>query len=295
MKKNNIGYLLREGVRGVFLHGFMSFAAVCVTVACLIIMGSFSLILYDLHVMILDLEKENQVLVYIDENYSEARAKSVGSQINMISNVHEATFVSRQEALDDFIAEQGDEATFSGLDASTFRDRYVVSMEDSALTLQTVEHIEQIEGVADVSVHYEITNGFQTVQRVLNVASMAIIAVLFVVSLFIISNTVKLSMYGRNEEIACMKMVGASNSFIRLPFVVEGFILGVLGAAIAFFLEWGLYDFVGAKIAAIDTLQLVTVVPFTEVIEIVALAYAVTGFFVGVFGSVLSIRKFLKV
>lgn len=295
MKKNNIGYLLREGVRGVFLHGFMSFAAVCVTVACLIIMGSFSLILYDLHVMILDLEKENQVLVYIDENYSEARAKSVGSQINMISNVHEATFVSRQEALDDFIAEQGDEATFSGLDASTFRDRYVVSMEDSALTLQTVEHIEQIEGVADVSVHYEITNGFQTVQRVLNVASMAIIAVLFVVSLFIISNTVKLSMYGRKEEIAIMKMVSATNSFIRLPFVVEGFILGVLGAAIAFFLEWGLYDFVGAKIAAIDTLQLVTVVPFTEVIEIVALAYAVTGFFVGVFGSVLSIRKFLKV
>ena len=295
MKKNNIGYLLREGVRGVFLHGFMSFAAVCVTVACLIIMGSFSLILYDLHVMIVDLEKENQVLVYIDENYSEARAKSVGSQINMISNVHEATFVSRQQALDDFIEEQGDEQTFSGLDASTFRDRYVVSMEDSALTLQTVEHIKQIEGVADVSVHYEITNGFQTVQRVLNVASMAIIAVLFVVSLFIISNTVKLSMYGRKEEIAIMKMVGATNSFIRLPFVVEGFILGVLGAGIAFFLEWGLYDFVGSKITAIDTLQLVTVVPFTEVIEIVALAYAITGFIVGVFGSVLSIRKFLKV
>ena len=115
------------------------------------------------------------------------------------------------------------------------------------------------------------------------------------VSLFIISNTVKLSMYGRKEEIGIMKMVGATNSFIRLPFVVEGFILGMLGAAIAFFLEWGLYTFVGDKIAAIDTLQLVTVVPFTEVIEIVAIAYAITGFFVGVFGSVLSIRKFLKV
>ena len=191
--------------------------------------------------------------------------------------------------------EQGNQETFAGLDASTFRDRYVVSMEDSSLTMQTVEHIRQIEGVADVSVHYEITNGFQTVQRVLNVASIAIIAVLFVVSLFIISNTVKLSMYGRKEEIGIMKMVGATNSFIRLPFVVEGFILGMLGAAIAFFLEWGLYTFVGDKIAAIDTLQLVTVVPFTEVIEIVAIAYAITGFFVGVFGSVLSIRKFLKV
>ena len=91
MKKNNIGYLLREGFKGVFLHGFMSFAAICVTVACLIIMGTFSLILYNLHVMILDLEQENEILVYIDENYSEAKAKSVGSQINLISNVHEAT------------------------------------------------------------------------------------------------------------------------------------------------------------------------------------------------------------
>ena len=80
MKKNNIGYLLREGFKGVFLHGFMSFAAICVTVACLIIMGTFSLILYNLHVMILDLEQENEILVYIDENYSEAKAKSVGSQ-----------------------------------------------------------------------------------------------------------------------------------------------------------------------------------------------------------------------
>ena len=87
MKKNNIGYLLREGFKGVFLHGFMSFAAICVTVACLIIMGTFSLILYNLHVMILDLEQENEILVYIDENYSEAKAKSVGSQINLISNV----------------------------------------------------------------------------------------------------------------------------------------------------------------------------------------------------------------
>ena len=115
MKKNNIGYLLREGFKGVFLHGFMSFAAICVTVACLIIMGTFSLILYNLHVMILDLEQENEILVYIDENYSEAKAKSVGSQINLISNVHEAKFVSRQQALDEFIDTQNDAALFDGI------------------------------------------------------------------------------------------------------------------------------------------------------------------------------------
>lgn len=85
MKKNNIGYLLREGFRGVFLHGFMSFAAICVTVACLIIMGSFCLILYNTSAMVKELEQKNEMLVYIDESYSEAKAKSVGSQINLIT------------------------------------------------------------------------------------------------------------------------------------------------------------------------------------------------------------------
>ena len=295
MKKNNIGYLLREGFRGVFLHGFMSFAAVCVTVACLLIMGTFSLVLYNLHVMIVDLEQENEVLVYIDENYSEAEAKSVGSQINLISNVHEAKFVSRSEALDNFVENQNDSTLFGGLDPSILRDRYVVTMEDNKLLEQTVAEIEKIDGVAEVTAHYEIANGFQTLQKVLNIASSVIIIVLFVVSLFIISNTVKLAMYSRSEEIAIMKMVGATNSFIRLPFVVEGFILGMLGAVIAFFLEWGLYDFLEKKIAVVDTLQLIQVVPFKEVIELVILAYALTGFAVGVVGSLLSIRKFLKV
>ena len=295
MKKNNIGYLLREGFRGVFLHGFMSFAAVCVTVACLIIMGTFSLVLYNVHVMIVDLEKENQVLVYIDEDYSEAEAKSVGSRINLISNVHEAKFVSRGQALDNFVGKQSDTTAFNGVDASILRDRYEVTVEDNSLLEQTVAEIEKIDGVAEVNAYYEIANGFQSLQKVLNIASMVIIIVLFVVSLFIISNTVKLAMYSRSEEIAIMKMVGATNSFIRLPFVVEGFILGMLGAVIAFFLEWGLYDFLQAKIAVVDTLRLFQIVPFAEVIELVAISYALTGFAVGVVGSLLSIRKFLKV
>ena len=295
MKKNNIGYLLREGFRGVFLHGFMSFAAVCVTVACLIIMGTFSLVLYNVHVMIVDLEKENQVLVYIDEDYSEAEAKSVGSRINLISNVHEAKFVSREQALENFVGKQSDTTAFNGVDASILRDRYEVTVEDNSLLEQTVAEIEKIDGVAEVNAYYEIANGFQSLQKVLNIASMVIIIVLFVVSLFIISNTVKLAMYSRSEEIAIMKMVGATNSFIRLPFVVEGFILGMLGAVIAFFLEWGLYDFLQAKIAVVDTLRLFQIVPFAEVIELVAISYALTGFAVGVVGSLLSIRKFLKV
>ena len=295
MKKNNIGYLLREGVRGVFLHGFMSFAAIWVTVACLLIMGTFGLVLYNLNEMILDLEQDNEVLVYIDETYSQAEAKSVGSQINMITNVHNARFVSREEALTDFVQEQQDEDLFAGLESSTFRDRYVVSMENNSLMKQTCDEIRRIEGVAEVAAHYEIQEGFQTIQKILNIASAIIITVLFVVSMLIISNTVKLAMYDRKEEIAIMKMVGATNGFIRWPFVVEGFILGFLASVLAFFLQWGLYNFLEIQIANVDSLQLISLVPFVEVIEIVAVCYAAVGFVVGVFGSLLSIRKFLKV
>ena len=104
MKNKNVGYLLKEGIRGIFLHGFMSFAAVCVTVACLIIMGSFSLIMLNLDHMVLELEQQNQVLVYIDESYTEAEAKSVGSEINLIPNVAKSEFVSKEAALDSFVS-----------------------------------------------------------------------------------------------------------------------------------------------------------------------------------------------
>ncbi|MGM9650815.1 MAG: permease-like cell division protein FtsX [Faecousia sp.] len=294
-KSKNIGYLFQEGFRGIFLHGFMSFAAVCVTVACLIIIGSFSMILYNLQLLVTELEQQNEVLVYIDETYNTAQAKSVGSQINLIPNVQNAVFKSREEALNDFIAEQGDIDAFGGVISDDLRDRFVVTLVDNAQMEQTVEAIAQIPGVADINDHPEIAQGFTTIQNVLNVAAAAIIIVLLVVSLFIISNTIKLAMYDRRDEIAIMKMVGATNGFIRLPYVVEGFLIGIFSAAVAFFAEWGLYDLVAAKIQQIDSLQLFAVVPFTDVIWPMVATFGITGLLVGVLGSLMSIRKFLDV
>ncbi|MDD7772177.1 MAG: permease-like cell division protein FtsX [Firmicutes bacterium] len=294
-KSKNIGYLFQEGFRGIFLHGFMSFAAVCVTVACLIIIGSFSMILYNLQLLVTELEQQNEVLVYIDETYNTAQAKSVGSQINLIPNVQNAVFKSREEALNDFIAEQGDIDAFGGVISDDLRDRFVVTLVDNAQMEQTVEAIAQIPGVADINDHPEIAQGFTTIQNVLNVAAAAIIIVLLVVSLFIISNTIKLAMYDRRDEIAIMKMVGATNGFIRLPYVVEGFLIGIFSAAVAFFAEWGLYDLVAAKIQQIDSLQLFAVVPFMDVIWPMVATFGITGLLVGVLGSLMSIRKFLDV
>ena len=295
MKSNNFGYLLKEGVRGIFLHGFMSFAAVCVTVACLIIIGSFSMLLYNLNIMVAEVEQDAEILVYIDENYTEAEAKSVGSKINMIENVHQATFVSRQQALEEFVAKQGNEAAFQGIQADVLRDRFIVTLEDNNRMKETVPMIEAVSGVDQGNAPYRVAEAFATVQHILRIVSAAVIILLLVVSLLIISNTVKLAMYDRRDEIAIMKMVGATNAFIRFPFVVEGFLLGMFGAAMAFFLEWGLYNALVSWIGKVDALNLLQFVPFAELLWPMMGTFGAAGLFVGIFGSFTSIRRFLDV
>lgn len=295
MKLNNLGYLLKEGFRGIFLHGFMSFAAVCVTVACLVIVGSFSILAYNLDVMVEELNQTSEILVYIDSDLSDAEAKSIGTKINMLDNVLKSTFVSREEALEDFVADHDGDSAFSGVQAQDLRHRYVVTLEDNTKMKQTDEQLKQLPGVAKTNAAYELAEGFSTIQDVLHLVSLAIIAVLLVVSLLIISNTVKLAMYDRKDEIAIMKMVGATNGFIRLPFVVEGFSLGMMGAILAFGLEWLGYDAMIQKIAAVDALQLFKLVSFQELLIPMVIVFAAAGMFVGIVGSWTSIRKFMNV
>ena len=295
MKFSNIGYLLKEGFKGIFLHGFMSFAAVCVTVACLVIVGSFSALAYNLDEMVQDLNQTSEILVYIDSDLSDAEARSIGTKINLLDNVRQATFVSREEALQDFIADHDGDSAFSGVQASDLRHRYIVTLEDNTKMEQTDAALKQLPGVAKTNAAYELAKGFTTIQDVLHIVSAAVIAVLLVVSLLIISNTVKLAMYDRKDEIAIMKMVGATNGFIRLPFVVEGFSLGMIGAILAFGTEWAGYDALVQKIGSVDSLQLFKFVPFQELLIPMVIVFAAAGMFVGIVGSWTSIRKFMNV
>jgi cell division transport system permease protein len=166
---------------------------------------------------------------------------------------------------------------------------------DNALMEQTISELEQIEGIAKITASYELAQGFSTLQDVLQLVSVVVIGGLLVVSLVIISNTVKISVYDRRDEIAIMKMVGATNGFIRLPFVVEGLSLGVLGAGVAFGLEWLLYDVLVDKIESMDTLQMFQFVPFQQLLIPMIAVFAATGVLVGVLGSWSSIRKFMNV
>ena len=295
MKMNNIGYLVKEGIRSIFSHGLMSFASVCVTVACMIIVGSFSILMYNLNIMVTELNQTNEVICYVDSVYTDAEAKSVHSRINMIDNVFRADYVSREQALEEFVEDHDNDAAFQGVDPQDLRHRIVVVLEDNSRMEETVALLEQVDGVAMIDAEFELAEGFTTISSVLGLVSTGIIVILLIVSLLIISNTVKLAMYDRKNEIAIMKMVGATNGFIRFPFVVQGFFLGIIGAALAFGVEWFLYDGLVKKIAEVDALGLFNFVPFNELLLPMVIVFGTAGLFVGIFGSISAIRKFMDV
>ena len=295
MAKHDIGYFSHEGLSNMFSHGFMSFAAVGITVACLLIMGTFTLVAVNANELLRDLEQENEILAYVDDSCTEAESKALQKELEAVPNVASATYISKEQAMEDFVAQYPDEDMFQDLDPEILRDRYAIKITDLEQIRQTKETVEGIPGIARVNAYEEIAGGFITVRNVATVICVALIAILFVVSVFIISNTIKLTTFDRRDEIAIMRMVGATNGFIRWPFVYEGFMMGLLGAVIAFFSQWGLYEAVTRGVDNNDTLQLIHVIPFQELWVPVAVVFAAAGILIGVGGSLSAIRKFLQV
>ena len=295
MSKHDFGYFFHEGLSNMFSHGFMSFAAIGITVACLLIMGTFTLVAVNADANLKQAEQDNEILAFVDDSYTEAQAKALQKKLEAVDNVASVTFISREEAMQSFISEHPDEEYFQDLDPNILRDRFAIKVKELKLQSQTVELIKAIPGIGGINAYAELTNGFITVRNIATVICLTLIAVLFVVSMFIISNTIKLTTFDRRDEIAIMKMVGATNGFIRLPFVVEGFSLGMIGAILAFGLEWLGYDALVAKVSSVDALQLFNFVPFQELLLAMVATFAAAGMFVGIVGSWTSIRKFMDV
>ena len=295
MGKHDFKYFFHEGLSNMFSHGFMSFAAIGITVACLLIMGTFTLVAVNANELLADLEQENEILAYVDDSYTRAQARALQSELEALDNVASVTFISKEEATASFEEQYEDEAVLQDLDPEIFEDRYAIKVKDLTKQNQTVELVKAVEGISDVNAHEEIAGGFITVRNVATVVCVALIAILFVVSVFIISNTIKLTTFDRRDEIAIMRMVGATNGFIRWPFVYEGFMLGLLSAVIAFLLQWGLYEAVAQGVDTNDTLQLIRIIPFRELWPVVAGTFAAAGILIGVGGSLSAIRKFLQV
>lgn len=291
---NKFGYLFKEGLKGIFTHRLMSFASVTIITACLLIMGSFALLSINVDAMIKDLENDNQILAMVDEDLSEEEAMALQDEIEALPNVQSVEFITREEAMESFEKDYPDNL-FEGIESDTFRHRFAIYMDDLSLTSQTAQNLEGIDGVAEVVAYLEISQGFVTVRNVVSAVSIVLVLILVIVSVFIMANTIKLASFGRREEIAIMRMVGATNGFIRVPFLIEGLVLGIVGAVVAFFIEWGVYQFICEKVMTGIARNMVTVIPFTSLMIPVIIVYLAVGILVGAFGGLIAIRNYLKV
>ena len=294
MRLSRSGYLIREGFRSIGTHGFMSFASVTIIMACLIIMGSVSLLTLNIDAVIQRLEDQNEVVAFVEDGTSEEDARALEPKLAAVTNVSSVQFVSRADAMDNFM-DNYNRDLMEGIDETVFRHRYVVQLEDISLMPQTKADLEDIEGIAKVNAHLEYARIFVTVRNVVTVIAMVLIVILVFISIFIMSNTIKLATFNRREEIAIMKMVGATNHFIRMPFVIEGLVLGILGGGLGFVAELGLYHLVTGRVVSSLTGSFISVIPIHQVALPMFIAFMAIGIFVGVFGGVNAIKNYLKV
>ena len=297
MRRLNIGYFIKEGFSSIFSHGLMSFAAVCMIVACLIIMGSFSLLAVNVDEMLSQLEEENEFLAFIDEDYTDDQIRALMEQVRQIDNVdpNSVTFVSREQAKRDYLRGHESEGLYVNMPDEVLRDRLSIRVLDLERFIETVEAVEALPGVDGHRAEGELAEGFVAVRNAVTALAYVLIGILAAVSLFIISNTTRLAAFSRREEIAIMKMCGATDGFVRWPFIVEGLILGIMGALVAFFLQWAVYAGVCKALVGGGAVSFFALMDFKAMWKGVLGVFLTSGSIIGALGSSFAIRKFLQV
>jgi len=294
-RRFQLGYFIKEGFRGIFSHGLMSFAAVCMIIACLLIMGSFALVAMNADQMLGTLEAENEFLAYVDETYTDEQIEELISRVKRVSNVASVTFVTKEEAKEIYLAGHSEEGLYASLPDEVFRDRLVIRVVELNDFEKTVLTVSKMNGVVNYRAESKLAEGFVTIRNVATALATILIVILAAVSLFIISNTVRLATFARREEIAIMKMCGATNAFIRWPFFIEGLLLGVFGALVAFGLQWLIYWLIYRAIVESGAITLFALISFESVWLVVLNRFMIAGVLIGICGSGFAIRRFLQV
>lgn len=286
------GYLVKEGFKNVYANRIMSIASVCVLVSCLVMTGAAALFSLNVLNIVDKVEKNNETSVYILKEKNDIEAKQIGAKIQEIENVDKVTFVSKHEAVEQFKNTLGDQLFDLIKDEDPLNDKYIVSFKDTEKYEQTVDKIKTIDGVQSLTDRRAFARKLTKVSNLVTIVAVCIVAALIVISLFIIANTIRTTMYSRRFEISIMKSVGATNMFVRMPFLVEGMVLGFISAAIATGVLALLYRAASGMVERIDLG--ISAIPFTSVLIILVLSFIVVGVLVGFFGGFISIRKYLK-
>lgn len=291
----SLGYLIKEGFKSLWKNRTMTIASIGVLLSCLLITGVAGLLSMNLSVMMKSVEGNNSITVFLNDNLPRLTSIKIGEELRTIPNVSDYTFQSKEEGMESVIGQLGEHGgLLSGLiyDGNFLPDAYVVTMKDLSQYDETIEQITSIEGVDYTTDYREIANKLSNLDRMVRYASIIIVVVLGLVSLFIISNTIRVTMYSRRMEISIMKSVGATNGFVRIPFVVEGMIIGIISAVISVIVLFFAYG------KLIETMS--SFVPFLATVDInplmwlIVLIYLAVGMLFGILGSTITMGKFLR-
>ncbi len=291
MRTHDVRYLVREGIRNTWHNRFMALASIGVLICCLLLTSFSYLVFVNIDALFQNAYEQNVVAVYLDTDLDDAAVKAFGDKLSATDNVAKVEFISKQDYLDRFKDEMG-AAALEGLEEENpLQDTYIVSLKDLEKFDTTLNTIEAMAGVEDISYDGDLAETLTHVRSLVLSIGGAIIVVLLAVSLFIISNTIKLTVYSRRLEIYIMKSVGATDGFVRFPFVVEGVILGFVAGVLGYGLLWLLY---GQLVKSFAGGILWNLVPFAEVWGTLLIGFMVGGMLVGVCGSVISMSRYLK-
>ena len=297
MTGSSLRYLFKEGFRNTWSNRMMSIASICVLMSCLVLIGCASMIFLNIESLLARIEEENVVMVYIEDDTADADITAMGAALNGMDNVKEVEFVPKEDAWADQLSTMEDAQAQFFTEISSdipLPDAYKVTVDDLTYFDQTVSRIEQLEHIDTIRENKDLAQKLVTIRHGVEVISIVIVVVLLAISVFIISNTIKLTVYSRRLEISIMKSVGATNSFVRLPFVVEGMILGIISGIVSLGLVWAFYEFAIHQFSdLLSSLQL-------EALNFADFALPMLGIFVligivtGVGGALISMGRYLN-
>ena len=298
MKYNIFGYLIGEGFSNVFKNKKSTGASLMIMCATMIIFGIFLMLSQNINHFVEDIKSEQGFQVFLTTDATEEQIQEVGDKIRKLEGISTAEFKDKEYALN-FMKEKFGERSdiIEGYGYDFFSTSYIVTLTDLKLSKDVQNEILQFENVKKITSSDETVTTLLGLANGIKIVTGIILILLVIISIFIISNTIKLTVHARRKEISIMKYVGATNSFIRWPFIVEGMIIGVLASAISIILVGGAYSILAEQ--AVNVKFMVTIgmslVSFKDMISSIIFVYMLLGIGIGALGSVISMRKYLKV
>ena len=297
MNGSSLRYLFKEGFRNTWSNRMMSIASICVLMSCLVLIGCASMIFLNIESLLGRIEEENVVMVYIQDGTTDADINAMGDSLKKMDNIKEVEFVSKESAWQEQLdtMEEAQAKFFTEISSDIpLPDAYKVTVNDLSQFDSTVDQIKQLQHIDTIRENKDLAQKLVTIRHGVEVISVVIVAVLLAISVFIIQNTIKLTVYSRRLEISIMKSVGATNGFVRLPFVVEGMILGVISGVISLGLVWAFYEFAINQFGDLISSLGLDALKFSNYALPMLGIFIAIGIVTGVGGALLSMGKYLN-